>query len=86
MEAADWLYGVSMGGDGVSKIISRRLPPEQAAAAGQSLEATPEQNAELGPEREGHRAGGASGHPPTEPGGSETTRDANAAAEVAEAA
>jgi chromosome segregation protein len=28
MEAADWLYGVSMGGDGVSKIISRRLPPE----------------------------------------------------------
>ena len=30
MEAADWLYGVSMGGDGVSKVISRRLPPEQA--------------------------------------------------------
>jgi chromosome segregation protein len=28
MEAADWLYGVSMGGDGVSKVISRRLPPE----------------------------------------------------------
>jgi chromosome segregation protein len=27
MEAADWLYGVSMGGDGVSKILSRRLPP-----------------------------------------------------------
>jgi chromosome segregation protein len=26
MEAADWLYGVSMGGDGVSKVISRRLP------------------------------------------------------------
>jgi chromosome segregation protein len=25
MEAADWLYGVSMGGDGVSKVISRRL-------------------------------------------------------------
>ena len=30
MEAADWLYGVSMGGDGVSKVISRRLPAEQA--------------------------------------------------------
>jgi chromosome segregation protein len=30
MEAADWLFGVSMGGDGVSKVISRRLPPEQA--------------------------------------------------------
>jgi chromosome segregation protein len=26
MEAADWLYGVSMGGDGVSKVISQRLP------------------------------------------------------------
>ncbi len=25
MEAADWLYGVSMGGDGVSKVVSRRL-------------------------------------------------------------
>ena len=32
MEAADFLYGVSMGGDGVSKVISRRLPPEEAAA------------------------------------------------------
>jgi chromosome segregation protein len=34
MEAADWLFGVSMGGDGVSKVLSRRLPgeqPEQAA-------------------------------------------------------
>ena len=32
MEAADVLYGVSMGGDGISKVISRRLPQEQAAA------------------------------------------------------
>jgi chromosome segregation protein len=32
MEAADWLYGVSMGGDGVSKVLSRRLPPEAEAA------------------------------------------------------
>ncbi len=32
MEAADSLYGVSMGGDGISKVISRRLPPEVAAA------------------------------------------------------
>jgi chromosome segregation protein len=30
MEAADWLYGVSMGADGVSKVLSRRLPGEQA--------------------------------------------------------
>jgi chromosome segregation protein len=33
MEAADWLYGVSMAGDGVSKVISRRLPAVQAPAA-----------------------------------------------------
>ncbi len=33
MEAADSLYGVSMGGDGISKVISRRLPREPAAAA-----------------------------------------------------
>ena len=31
MEAADWLYGVSMGGDGVSKVISRRLPAEEVS-------------------------------------------------------
>ena len=33
MEAADSLYGVTMGGDGISKVISRRLPPAQAAEA-----------------------------------------------------
>jgi chromosome segregation protein len=33
MEAADWLYGVSMGGDGVSKVLSRRLPAEQERAS-----------------------------------------------------
>ena len=33
MEAADVLYGVTMGGDGVSQIVSRRLPHEQAADA-----------------------------------------------------
>jgi chromosome segregation protein len=32
MEAADSLYGVSMGVDGISKVISRRLPPAQEAA------------------------------------------------------
>jgi chromosome segregation protein len=30
MEAADWLYGVSMGNDGVSKVLSRRLPAGEA--------------------------------------------------------
>jgi chromosome segregation protein len=33
MEAADALYGVSMGGNGVSKVISRRLPREEEKAA-----------------------------------------------------
>ncbi len=33
MEAADCLYGVSMAGNGVSKVISRRLPPPRAADA-----------------------------------------------------
>jgi chromosome segregation protein len=33
MEAADSLYGVSMGSDGISKVISRRLPPAVEAAA-----------------------------------------------------
>jgi chromosome segregation protein len=33
MEAADVLYGVTMGGDGVSQIVSRRLPREDALAA-----------------------------------------------------
>jgi chromosome segregation protein len=32
MEAADVLYGVTMGGDGVSQIVSRRLPREDATA------------------------------------------------------
>src|SRR6185295_18070545 len=30
MDAADILYGVSMGGDGVTKVVSRRLPREVA--------------------------------------------------------
>ncbi len=32
MEAADVLYGVTMGGDGISQILSRRLPREEAEA------------------------------------------------------
>ena len=34
MEAADWLFGVSMGQDGVSKVISRHLRLRERAAAG----------------------------------------------------
>src|SRR3954453_12685775 len=33
MEAADSLYGVTMGGDGVSQIVSRRVPQEAPLAA-----------------------------------------------------
>ena len=33
MEAADCLYGVSMAGNGVSKVLSRRLPPPAVAPA-----------------------------------------------------
>ncbi|MEX0621169.1 MAG: AAA family ATPase [Solirubrobacterales bacterium] len=33
MDAADVLYGVSMGGDGVTKIVSRRLPRELEAVS-----------------------------------------------------
>jgi chromosome segregation protein len=34
MEAADILYGVTMGGDGVSQIVSRRLPRDEAKLVG----------------------------------------------------
>jgi len=33
MEAADVLYGVTMGNDGVSQIVSRRLPRDEQVAA-----------------------------------------------------
>jgi len=33
MEAADILYGVTMGAEGVSQVVSRRLPREEEAAA-----------------------------------------------------
>ena len=33
MEAADVLYGVTMGGDGVSQLVSRRLPHDEEVAA-----------------------------------------------------
>jgi chromosome segregation protein len=39
MDAADVLYGVSMGGDGVTKVVSRRLPREVEEGGG-SAEAT----------------------------------------------
>ncbi|MDX6610405.1 MAG: chromosome segregation protein [Solirubrobacterales bacterium] len=43
MDAADILYGVSMGGDGVTKVVSRRLPREveEDAGGGESALAPP---------------------------------------------
>ena len=35
MDAADVLYGVTMGGDGVTKVVSRRLPRDVAAEDGE---------------------------------------------------
>jgi chromosome segregation protein len=37
MEAADVLYGVTMGPDGVSQVVSRRLPRETAVATALSI-------------------------------------------------
>jgi hypothetical protein len=34
MDAADILYGVTMAGDGVTKVVSRRLPREVEADSG----------------------------------------------------
>jgi chromosome segregation protein len=41
MEAADCLYGVSMAGNGVSKVISRRLPPPSEDDAAAESDAVP---------------------------------------------
>lgn len=46
MDAADVLYGVSMGGDGVTKVVSRRLPREVAEDGG---EVAAEEEAEVEP-------------------------------------
>jgi chromosome segregation protein len=41
MEAADWLYGVSMADNGVSKVLSRRLPKEEPASPVAPVEEPP---------------------------------------------
>ncbi|HWI95234.1 MAG TPA: AAA family ATPase [Solirubrobacterales bacterium] len=48
MDAADVLYGVSMGGDGVTKVVSRRLPREVAEDGGE-LDAAEEIYGEAAP-------------------------------------
>jgi len=42
MEAADWLYGVSMADNGVSKVLSRRLPKEEPAPQVAAVEDPPQ--------------------------------------------
>jgi chromosome segregation protein len=41
MEAADWLYGVSMAENGVSKVLSRRLPREELTSPVAPVESPP---------------------------------------------
>ena len=41
MDAADVLYGVTMGDDGVTKVVSRRLPREEAVDAAERPRAPP---------------------------------------------
>jgi chromosome segregation ATPase len=41
MDAADVLYGVTMGGDGVTKVVSRRLPREVESDAGDGAPGRP---------------------------------------------
>ena len=61
MDAADVLYGVSMGGDGVTKVVSRRLPREEAGAetegprpfAGVAADPPPNAGIGLGPAADG---------------------------------
>jgi chromosome segregation ATPase len=74
MDAADVLYGVTMGGDGVTKVVSRRLPREVEAE-----EAEPEAPpafAGIGPERKETAPGVLGQTPPVEP----PARDDSAAA------
>jgi chromosome segregation protein len=50
MEAANWLYGVSMGADGVSKVISRRLDPDATDGRPGEVVETAAPDAGAGPE------------------------------------
>ncbi len=76
MDAADVLYGVTMGGDGVTKVVSRRLPREVEAEESGELESPPP-FAGLGAEQDQEPVPGVLGEkPPGEP----PVRDDSAAA------
>jgi chromosome segregation ATPase len=74
MDAADVLYGVTMGGDGVTKVVSRRLPREAEAEEAESE--APPAFAGIGPERKEPAPGVLGQTPPVEP----PARDDSAAA------
>ncbi len=64
MDAADVLYGVTMGDDGVTKVVSRRLPREDAAED----EGGPRPFAGIAPEPRGGEGGARGlGEPATDP-------------------
>jgi chromosome segregation protein len=48
MEAADWLYGISMGGDGASKVVSRRLGEDGLRELDESLLEASDASAQTG--------------------------------------
>jgi chromosome segregation protein len=81
MDAADVLYGVTMGGDGVTKVVSRRLPREagdgEVEIETETEVVSPPPFAGLDPES-GERASGVLGQGP--PGGPSSGRDDSAAA------
>jgi len=74
MDAADVLYGVTMGGDGVTKVVSRRLPREAEGSEGEGA-ATPPPFAGVAPSNEETTAVDLGKRPPGEP-----VRDDSAAA------
>jgi chromosome segregation ATPase len=65
MDAADVLYGVTMGGDGVTKVVSRRLPREVEAE--ESEVSSPPPFAGVGAEQGGEATGVLGRKPPGEP-------------------
>ncbi len=74
MDAADVLYGVSMGGDGVTKVVSRRLPREEAAE--EAPVSSPPPFAGVAPPEDGDASAALGERPAAEP----PARDDSAAA------
>jgi chromosome segregation protein len=76
MDAADVLYGVTMGGDGVTKVVSRRLPREEEAELEMEEASSPPPFAGVGAQREEAATGMLGKAPP----GTPSARDDSAAA------